>query len=207
MVRKRRICSRVKVTSAASLTGRWVKTPSRTTPGRSTTSRASSGASAGLTPTRPIPVSTFRWTERRTARLAHGLGERLGLLARADGEREARLDGGPHLPRKRRAELEDREPQARLAQLEALGHRRDAEPVGRAGRFGHPRDLDRAVAVAVRLHGDEDLPLRADRGADGAEVVPDVPEVDARVGGVEEAHPRITTFWTYGLVLAARSAP
>ncbi len=26
-------------------------------------SRASSGASAGLTPMRPIPVSTFRWTE------------------------------------------------------------------------------------------------------------------------------------------------
>ena len=45
-----------------SATAQWVKTPSRTNSGQVTISRASESASAGATPTRFIPVSTFMWT-------------------------------------------------------------------------------------------------------------------------------------------------
>ncbi len=50
----------------------------------------------------------------------------------------------------------------------------DAEPVRHAGALGHERDLDRAVAVAVGLHGDEHLPAGAYGLADPFDVLADV---------------------------------
>ncbi len=48
--------------SGSSATAQWVNTPSSSSSGRRSISRATASASSGATPTRFIPVSTLRWT-------------------------------------------------------------------------------------------------------------------------------------------------
>ena len=55
-------CARAYVLSRSSAVAKWENTPSSTSPGSPATYAASSAASSGRTPMRPMPVSTLRCT-------------------------------------------------------------------------------------------------------------------------------------------------
>jgi hypothetical protein len=78
-------------------------------------------------------------------------------------------DGLLDLARQERRERHDRQAAPRLAELDALVQRGDAE-VRDAVALRGLRDLDRAVTVGIRLHDEQDLLRRAEQAAHRAQV-------------------------------------
>src|SRR5579875_1077529 len=179
--RNRLSCSRAGARSGSSAVAKWVKHPSSEIPSRRATSRARSGAASGRTPSRPMPVSTFRWTAAvRPRRAAAWLRARASSAPETDAVRSWATI--PSASAGTRAEDEDGRGNARPPELHPFLHGRNAEGLG-AGLEGGPGHLHGAVAVGVGLDDREEARRRPEEGADALHVGPQRIEVDLRPGG------------------------
>ena len=111
----------------------------------------------------------------------------------AYGQRKVMMQRSQHLLFKCWRKLQDRQPDARLAELHALRDGRHTQPI-HTGPFPQPGDLNRTMAIRVGFDRDQNFPLVTNCPADAFYVEADVIKMNANMGLVQHRrHQEIIT--------------
>ena len=134
-------------------------------------------SAAGTIPSRPMPVSTFRWALMRLPR-AHG-GGRIGAGGAEGGDRlpQVEIDQAAGVGRRRVAEHQDRYVEAVFPQVDPFCQAGHPQPLGAVRQRGAGH-LNRAVAVPVGFDHGHHPGLGAGETAQLAHVVGDGAQID-----------------------------